>query len=278
MSKGIFHWQIQAVAGGDPEKLGDLLNLGKIDRIELKVANGTYKWPIGAAWISRLRVRWPGKIFGWTFCYGYSPGVEARNLAEQVRDLGLDGGVFDVEGTFECQANAAANAKLECGMYRSITDKPLGFCSWALWTGSTGAAWHSLAVGKAFMAGCDFGMPMMYWGSKVDSDPMVSANYFRASMDQWRASITDKPLVPVGRAYIGDGGYPVAAQMTNFEAAVQRAGCPGISWWSLQHAIGLAYPWAEIVRQGPWAGATPLTLEQRVTRLEEAAWAKGWIL
>lgn len=82
LGKGIFIWNIGETDGGNPAAIGARLNSAHIDWIQLKVANGTIKWKIDPAWIARLRAVWSGKIYGWTFCTGLNPSLEACNLAE----------------------------------------------------------------------------------------------------------------------------------------------------------------------------------------------------
>lgn len=108
-------------------------------------------------------------------------------------------------------------------MYQSASGKVTWHPKGVLW-----------AATDARYGNADFGMPMMYWSWGDAAADAIA--YGQESWRQWRA-ITAKPLIPVGRAYVGDGGTAKAAAMTAFEGWARDMGAEGVSWWSLQHAL-----------------------------------------
>lgn len=246
--KGIFIWDLMGInraqGGGyvdiPASDLARILNLAGIRRIDIKVANGTYRMPAPTrAYVAALRAEWSGEIYGWSFMVAGNPGTQGLVLGKAVRDLGLDGGIGDLEGQFEAQPGAMLAATKFAQWYRSATSKPLGLCSWANhWSPTTGTVWHPPKVAIAFMTLADFGMPMCYWpGLGLDT-----AKYLRGVLINWRR-LTSKPIIPAGRTYNGDGGTVTKEAMIAFDRQVRLSGCPGISWWSLKHALQLKWPW-----------------------------------
>jgi hypothetical protein len=255
--KGIFVWDLvgvnRALGGGyndvPPGVLAPVLSEGGIQRIDIKVSNGTYAYPAPSrAWIDSLRDFWDGEIYGWGFMVGVNPGTEGAVLAKQVVKLGLDGGISDIESAFERQPGAPARAAKQVLWYKGFTKKPLGLCSWPRYVSPSGAAWHPIAVARQFMAaGADFGMPMSYWSGMGTAVPAFTREVLR----QWR-TITSKPIIQAGRAYTGEGGTLMPGSMVDFERTVRESGEPGISWWSLKHALKLRWPWDIICSQAGW--------------------------
>ena len=262
--KTIFLWQVPAVAGGKPAEIADWLKNAGYEGVIVKVADGpwAYKPPVigwsenlSAPLVSALRARGLA-VLGYGFLYGANATGEADIAITQVNRYGLDGYVFDVEGQFDGRSNAEANAYAVMSRFRkSCTATPAAFCSWALWRSPrSGATWHPLPVAKAFMQFCDTAMPMVYWGGETAADALY---WLTNSLAQWR-QFTDKPIVPAGRAYIGDGGTPKADALRAFEQAARENGVPGITWWSMQHAKALPEIWAQLADMAGFATVSPM--------------------
>lgn len=251
-SKSIFLWKTPCVAGGDAVMIADLLQRAGFEAVIVKMADGPYAYQPGyAGWSENLppelaaALRSRGiAVLGYGFLYGATPRGEAAIAVTQTHKYRLDGYVFDVEGPFDSRSNAEANAYTVMANYLDgCPNTPTAFCSWALWRSpKTGAAWHPEAVCRAFMASCTVGMPMIYWGGETPGD---MSWWMTNSLAQWK-KLTDKPLVPAGRAYIGDGGKPRPDAMLAFEAGVRAGGVAGVSWWSMQHALNLTGIWTTL--------------------------------
>ncbi len=250
--KSIFLWQVPYVMGGKPDDIAAELRKAGFEAVIVKVADGqfAYRPPIygwsenlSAQLVTALRAK-NIAVIGYGFMYGANPTGEADQAIVQTNKYNLDGYVFDVEGQFDSRSNAEANAYALMSRYRkSCPDTPRAFCSWALWRSpKTGSTWHPLPVARAFMQFCDVGMPMIYWGGETSQD---ASWWLTNSLMQWRA-ITDKPIIPAGRAYHGDGGKALSVAIQSFEKGVRSADLHGITWWSMQHALALPEIWATL--------------------------------
>lgn len=245
-SKAIFSWKVPSFEGGDPDKFADRLKAAGFEAIYLKMANGAYVFkPSGLAYltwgenvkqalIDALRARGI-KVIGWQFNYGDNITGEANIAISQASRFNVDGWIFDIESKFEQNASAVANAYTLAGKFKTACPTiPTGFCSWALWRSpKTGAQWHNQRMASAFMELCDVGIPMMYWEG---STPVNALWMLNESLKQWQ-SVTNKPIVPAGRAYTGDGGEINATAALEFSKEVERRRLRGISWWVLDSAV-----------------------------------------
>ena len=161
-------------------------------------------------------------------------------------EYGLEGFCFDAETAFDAQPKADTNAAKLLQAYRAGAPgigwdriAPAGWCWWPMHRSKTGKKiYHPKGVLWAAMqekyGDADFGLPMAYW-NWGDSD-RAAVEYLNETFRQWQ-EITDKPLVPIGRAYIGQQGTPNAAAVCAFEDRARALGSAAVSWWSLEHAL-----------------------------------------
>ena len=256
-SKATFSWNVPGVDGGDPNKFADRLKAAGIEAVYLKMANGnvvfkpsTIAYPLWGenvkpALVDALRARGI-KVIGWQFNYGYDIAGEVAVAIAQSKRFNVDGWIFDVEGKFESNTNAVANAYTLTSEYRAACpDIPLAFCSWAQWRSPNqelNTLWHNERMAQAFMEKCDVGMPMMYWEG---SNPTTAVWLLKESLRLWH-NITNKPIIPTGRAYTGDGGTINALACKAFAAEARTLKLPGLSWWVLDSAIKDTATWGAI--------------------------------
>jgi hypothetical protein len=238
--KSIFLWHANAVANGNPAGIAALLTGAGFESVILHVEHlSLFSARFSRALIETLRAAGL-VILGGAAVYGDAPQTEGQLAAQIVNAYHLDGFVFDAEAKFERVEHpdsAAAHVMLN---YQSRCDQPSAWCSWAFYFSESGVPWHVVRVMQTAMRYADVGMPMVYW-SWGDS-PNQAVAYLDASLNQWR-KYTDKPIIPAGRAYLGDGGTARPDAVTAFAARAIEAGCPGVTYWSLQHAINaLALP------------------------------------
>ena len=254
-TKAIFSWNVPGVDGGDPIKFADHLKAAGFEAVYLKMANGAfvfkpsvYAYPLWGenvrqALVDALRARGI-KVIGWQFNYGYDIAGEAKVAIAQSKRFNVDGWVFDVESKFESQPSVITNSYALTTAYRAaLPDMPLAFCSWAQWRNpTTGALWHNEKMASAFMEFCDVGMPMMYWeGSTAGSATWL----LNESTRLWQ-NITNKPLIPAGRAYTGDNGTINAAAIKAFADAARAKGMRGLTWWVLDSAVKDSAAWGAL--------------------------------
>lgn len=175
--------------------------------------------------------------------YGRDPAGEGRQAAEIVNDLCLDGAVFDIEaGLLETAADAPSRTRALLQTYAENTARPAACCWWPFYRNWNKPfnGYHNKLVLQAAMERCEVGIPMAYW-SWGDA-PDRACLYLDEVFEQWR-ELTDKPMVPAGRAYIGNGGTATAEAVLAYEARARELGALGISWWSMEHAVKLPEVW-----------------------------------
>lgn len=110
---------------------------------------------------------------------------------------------------------------------------------------------------KIFMSLCDFGVPMMYWGGSTAQDALT---LLKNSGSQWKEISCGKPILPAGRAYIGDGGKPTVEAISAFAEATKES-YVGITWWDLQQVVPIIDVWNALKATPTWEAGT-LDIEQ----------------
>lgn len=289
--KTIFNWNVPQIMEGDPQNFAKLLVDAGFEGVCLKAGDGNlvYKmssyspWP---KWGENIRpelvvaLRDAGlKIYLWHFLYGYDILGELHVAFQQCDKIAPDGYIWDVEGQFDTRPGAVSNAvKIAKGFASIHPSIPQALCWWAfpLNPSNPKQMWHPLDVGKAFMDTVDVGMPMMYWGGETITD---ATSYLGKSLGIWRG-FTDKPIIPIGRAYNGQGGNMNSVAIIAFSKKVHELSIsenlPGVSWWSLDKVLNNPSCWDALKRTekfGVSANPVPppeLTDRIKIDRLVEA--------
>jgi hypothetical protein len=245
LGKNIFVWDIDSCFGGDVGKIADGL---KAAGFESAILHHEYlsNWatPQRIALVAALKRVGVAPIGG-AAIYGANPTLEGQQAAKLCNDYGLSGFIFDAEGQFDLAAtkNPAITPTL-LRAFKVLTTTPIGWCYWAF------PYMHVPTVLRTAMGYCDWGLPMTYWS--WGDDPVSAVNYLQRSWDYWK-EFTSKPIVPIGRAYSGDGGTAKADAMIAFEAKARELGAAGVSWWSMQHALSLNL-WPTLASMKPFGG------------------------
>lgn len=254
--KSTFLWNVPNVANGDPHAIADLLYQAKFESVMIKAADGPQIFvpnrTLYPNWGENLRMELVQAlhdrdilVIGWGFNYGLNVIGEASVAISQVKRLGLDGWVFDAESRFDAQPGAESLAgRLAMTVKNALPSTPIGACGWSFYFNPSKPTiqWHPPAVMRAFMTYCDVGIPMQYWAGKGAAAAEFAV---KNSLPQWR-KITNKPIIPAGRAYTGDGGTVNPAGVAAFAAELIRQGCQGYTWWSLEHAVRIPEVWAAL--------------------------------
>lgn len=241
--KSIFLWHVSSVGWGDPAFIAGELTRAGFESVMLHVESlGLFRSRFPRAFVERLKGAGV-VIIGSSAIYGAVPRQEGEAAARLVREYDLAGFVFDAESRFE-QAPQADSAAVHVMLgYQALTDAPSAWCSWAHFFSSGGVMWHPVRVMASAMRYADIAMPMQYWN--WGNNPSEMPPFVDSSLEQWRR-YTDKPIVPAGRAYIGDGGRALPETVTAYDRYIRDAGCQGVTWWSMQHAIN------QVAQPGVW--------------------------
>lgn len=240
LGKSIFIWQISAILGGDVNKIASMLKTAGFQSAILHSENlSTWKTGSRPALVKALKVAGI-RVVGSAAVYGAYPLSEGYKAASICNEFGLEAFTFDAESAFDRISNPDTAAVKLIKAFRSDAPKAkVGWCWWAFYQSSSGRTiYHPKKILWAAMhpdyGNADFGMMMAYW-SWGDS-PISAIAYLQESWRQWR-EITDKPLIPAGRAYIGDGGIAKPDAIAAFEDCARLLGAEGVAWWSMQHAL-----------------------------------------
>jgi hypothetical protein len=256
--KSIFVWQEQTI--GDAGKITAALTAAGFRAVILHSAYlSSWPTPTRLALLDALQSAGIACYLG-APPYGDDPQWEGRAAARLVNQYGLAGWVADAEGYFDGQETPDSNAVHLLTTYKNLTERPVCWCWWAMYQWSDesdypGRPMHPKKVLQAAMQYADCGMPMAYWswGNRAAD----AARYLAESYRQWQ-DVTGKPIIPAGRAYVGDGGVPNAESVRAFDQYARGQGSPGVSWWSMQHAYKLSAVWSALSALPPYAGQPPV--------------------
>ena len=212
LGKNTYIWTISACLDGDVQRIASALSSCAFQSAILHEANLAH-------WRSTARVelvkalKEAGVIpVGGAAVYGYNPEEEGKVAADLCLEYDLPVFVFDAETTWDARLKPNTNAvKLLQAFRKRAPDVKAGWCYWSFWKSGKGVSWYPRkdviwAAQAENYGDCDFFMPMTYWGG---STPAEAVSYLEASMAQYR-EITDKPIIPIGRAYVGGGGTAAA--------------------------------------------------------------------
>lgn len=250
--KSIFSWNVPAILNGDSKKFTEALLDGGFEGVCLKAGDGNqvFKMHKNGPWgswgenikfhlIEELR-KANIKIYLWHFLYGADPRGELSTAIKQCAYFKPDGYIWDAEGNFDSRKTAESSARLiSNGLKMIYPDIPQALCWWALPLNPNNykSEWHPVKVANAFMETVDVVMPMMYWGGNTSNDAI---SYLHKSLNIW-STLTELPIIPIGRAYTGDGGVmnPVAikAFANRVLELADEYDLTGISWWSFDKAF-----------------------------------------
>ncbi len=234
--KGIFIWQSKNVEGGVLSSIVKTCQVMGLSWVALKIGDSVstkfasfLNMPEAVAAFRAAGI----SVWGWHYVYGGiwiekngtvhtggpSPAKEAAFAVRQVKELGLDGYIIDAEREWKVEKPGVRSVEF-MGELKDI-GVPVALCSYRF------PSLHREFPWEAFLAGCEFHMPQVYWGPGRqigDFDQSCSELLEKAKL----------PIVPVGRAYIGDGHpFPTSSEITQFTQRAEDRGCPGVSYWAL---------------------------------------------
>ena len=266
MGKGIFIWKGSNVLKGDLQAtIQACLRMG-LSWVALKIGDDTdaqwASYPGKMAGVVRMFQAAGLKVWGWHYIYGGVyvsksdqfyvegplPADEADFARQQVQALNLDGYIIDAEKEWKGM-NQKLRAKTFMDRLRGI-GVPVALCSYRF------PSLHPQFPWAEFLAGCDLHMPQVYWG------PGRAVSDLEKSLFEL-LQLRSLPIVPVGRAYIGDGhADPKPEELTALMKRAFDRGMPGFSFWALDflymHAGGAARMAA--IEAYQWGESTPVTV------------------
>jgi len=279
--KTMILWNDQAILGGDPEKIADMLIKGgfegailhssSLSTWEKDTRDGVIDQDHRVKLVAVLKARGI-HVYGSAAIYGKYPVWEGNVAGKICVKYELEAFMFDAESTFDAQATPDSNIVIVFKNFRETAPGvKVCLCWWARWKASTGSMIHPKKVLWAAMAvnygDADFGMPMVYWTN--DDSPENALALIEACFSQWR-EITDKPIIPIGRAYVGDSGTATPEAVKAFEAKARELGAVGVSWWSMEHALQIDGLWEALKETAKFNEISTEPVTETVTELADA--------
>lgn len=260
IGKSLYIWNTDAILGGDAGKIAAAVREAGYQSAVLHNATlAGWRTPKRIALVGALKDVGIIPILG-AAVYGYNIDYEAQLAATICKQYDLPVFVPDAEATWDAQPHPDSNAAKLLKTFRANAPGVLiGWCWWARWKNPrTGSMWHPVKVLWAAMAknygDADFGMPMAYWEGESAAN---AVKLLQETWAQWREQ-TDKPIIPIGRAYTGDNGIARPEACRAFEAEARRLGAPGVSWWSMEHALALPGIWSALAEMRPFGAVAPI--------------------
>jgi len=232
--KGMWIYQFDKVAGGDPHRIVRLAVQRGLTHIYVRSGSsisGLNGWH-NIASILPIAHRAGLKVIAWDFPYLHNPGRDVRRAAfvlnHTVNGEHVDGFAADVEtrseGTVLTRSRArryAANLRLvaQQAFIVLVPPRPTSYI-------------RAIYPYDVLIPHFDAVAPMVYWGS---TPPAQAAEQAMAFLRRF-----GKPVAPVGQAYDmgpwgGPKGPPKGKALVRFMNEARSEGAIGVSFWSWQH-------------------------------------------
>lgn len=218
--KQMWIWELDKVPGGSAAAIVSAAEGLGLTGLLVKA------WDGARYWRQFDRIAAAAKAAGLTVgAWGYSYGNKiAGEIAAMERAAAAGAGwlVIDAEIEYENSAGKTIADALFAGIAASsgLSSLKLGYTSFGI------PSYHPSFPWSTFSAHCHVVLPQVYWG---DFRMAPSKALARSLSDNSGYGL---PVSPVGQSY----GSVTAEEITAFGAAAKAAGCPGISFWSWQHA------------------------------------------
>lgn len=261
--KGMFVWQLNRCAGGDPEKLATMARAAGLQWVAIKHHNGiqTRNGNFGA---HALALRAAGiEPWGWGYIYGQQPELEADLAIWRTQELGLVGYFINAEHEYKAVGMGARAARFMGRWLQRAPTLPKGLCSYRF------PSLHPQFPWVEFLQGCDFHAQQLYW--LEDDRPNAPSIQLERSLNELRGR-RPLPFVPLGSASPNDAAtwFPTVAQLTDFHNACVRYRLAGAGWWAWDHAE--AHPdWWAAISAHQWPDQPPAPSPVTPTPAERAA-------
>jgi hypothetical protein len=246
--KGIYIWRggfCGPLAGGKnpPQTAADACALMGLTWVMLKIGDATGEhsrsYPDMQAAVGAFRSVGIS-VWAWHYIYGgvqidkagnvlrngATPEAEAEFAKRQVQTQGMDGYVIDAEREYQV-ADQHKRAKRFMGALEGI-GAPVGLAGWRF------PKLHPEYPWAEFLAGTELHMPQVYWNPPSFWRPSYGPEAETRTSVRDLLALKQIPILPTGRAYIGDGyANPKPEEETTFLRVAKELGCPGVSFWAL---------------------------------------------
>jgi len=232
--KGMWIWQFDKVAGGDPHRIVRLAVQRGLSHLYVRAGSsivGLSGWHNIAALLP-IAHHAGLKVIAWDFPYLHNPGKDVRRAAfvlrHTVKGERVDGFAADVETRSEGTVLTRSRARRYAANLRLIAPK-----SFLVLVPPRPTSWvRSFYPYDVLVPHFDAVAPMVYWGR---TPPAQAAEQAIAYLRHF-----GKPVAPIGQSFDmgpegGPKGAPKGKALVHFMNEAVVKGAVGVSFWSWQH-------------------------------------------
>lgn len=278
--KGIFIWNLDKSAGGDPVRLANNAKDACYNWISIKVQNGTklFKPDLAKSAINTLRA-FDIEVFGWGYLYGGNylrqsiAAREADITLQAVEEYGLSGFMLDIEKHYKRQPyNQSWAATYLSRVKARAPYLTLGLCSYRY------PSYHPEIPWSIFLNYSNYHIPQLYWiGAHNPADQLTrSYNELQA--------LKELPYIPLGSAYWVSGWEPTLYDFAQFFNTALVRNFPGLGYYVWEYAEQRSEWWKVLADQKmvttpdhkPDLDTRLFRIETDIDRLEREARSRGW--
>ncbi len=251
--KGIYLWQIQRVAGGDPAAIANMAAAANLTHVLIKVADGRYGYGFSAGKdlvpgvVAALRAKGI-QPWGWQYVYGADHKAEAQKAIDRIKGLGLAGFVVNAEGQFKAKGMADIARKYMKLLRAGVGNFPIGLSTYRYPT-----VHYQFPFG-VFLEYCDYNLPQIYWIESVNP-----AQQLKKSYDEYKAIKPWRPYIPTGAAFAQGNWTVTPAQINEFLAKARAMQLPGANFWEMGAAKENGGKLWKTIRGYNWSTGTSIT-------------------
>ncbi|MCL5429309.1 MAG: hypothetical protein M1347_05860 [Chloroflexi bacterium] len=253
--KGIYLWQIQRVASGDPAAIANMAAAANLTHVLIKVADGKYGYGFSNGTdlvpgvVAALRAKGI-QAWGWQYVYGADHKAEAQKAIDRIKMLKLDGFVVNAEGQFKAKSMADIASKYMKLLRAGVGNFPIGLSTYRYPT-----VHYQFPYG-VFLEYCDYNLPQIYWIESVNP-----AQQLKKSYDEYKAIKPWRPFIPTGAAFAQGNWTVTPAQINEFLAKARAMQLPGANFWEMGAANDNGAQLWNAIRSYDWATGTAPTPE-----------------
>lgn len=239
--KGYYIWKIPLCEGGDLARIAAVAELAELSHVLIKISDGVVEYNRGlvAALVTALQAV-KIEAWGWQYTYGYQPETEASLAAGLVDAYELDGFVVNAEVEYKTAGGkeraerymGRLNAKMPQGV-------PIALSSFRF------PSYHPQFPFAAFLRGCDFAMPQVYWMQAHNAGAQL-----RQSVAEYKQF--GKPYFPTGAAFLEHGWKATGPEVTEFLNTCRELKLTGANFWEWGNSKQYAYDCWQAVDEFAW--------------------------
>lgn len=249
--KGFFIWKISRCEKGDPQAIARLAQESQYTHLVIKIADTVFSSNVNdtidlvpplVESLHRLNIQ----AWGWHYVKGDYPIAEANKAIERVTKLGLDGYVIDAEKEYQKTNKASAATQFMDRLRDGLPDIPVALCSYRY------PSYHPQLPWREFLEKCDINMPQVYWLHAHNAGEQLTR-----SVNEFRAMVPFRPIIPVGAAYKEFGWQPSPSEVLDFLQTAQGLNLSAANFYSWDSCRAYLPEVWKTIQAYPWLPTSP---------------------